>query len=148
MFVSKRSILVEWGDCDPAGIVYYPRYLAWFDDCTSALFANAGMPTRALFKAHAILGVPLVDVSARFLVPSTFGDELLAESSVTEFRRSSFIIHHQFFKADVLAVEGFETRVWSGVDPTNPERMKSRPLPSEVIERLSAANAANGKAKG
>jgi 4-hydroxybenzoyl-CoA thioesterase len=40
----------------------------------------------------------------------------------------------------VLAVEGFETRVWAGRDPMNPERMKSRPLPAEVIERLSAAS--------
>jgi 4-hydroxybenzoyl-CoA thioesterase len=147
MFVSKKHLLVEWGDCDPAGIVFYPRYLAWFDDCTTALFMNAGMPTRALFRAHAILGVPLVDVRARFIVPSTFGDELLAESMVTEFRRSSFIIRHQFLKAGTLAVEGFETRVWVGTDPAHPERIKSRPLPKEVIERLSKAGAAEGQAK-
>jgi 4-hydroxybenzoyl-CoA thioesterase len=95
------------------------------------------------------LGVPLVDVRVRFMVPSTFGDELLAESTVTEFRRSSFIIRHQFFKGGVLAVEGFETRVWAGTDPANPERMKSRPLPAEVIERLSkhAGAAKQGQAK-
>lgn len=147
MFVSKKHLLVEWGHCDPAGIVFYPQYLAWFDDCTTALFTNAGMPTRALFRAHAILGVPLVDVRVRFLVPSTFGDELLAESTVTEFRRSSFIIRHQFFQAGVLAVEGFETRVWTGTDPANRDRMKSRPLPKEVIERLSKAGAPEGQAR-
>jgi 4-hydroxybenzoyl-CoA thioesterase len=149
MFLSKKHLLVEWGHCDPAGIVFYPQYLAWFDDCTTALFTNAGMPTRALFRQHAILGVPLVDVRVRFLAPSTFGDALLAESTVTEFRRSSFIIRHQFFKAGVLAVEGFETRVWAGTDPANPERMKSRSLPKEVIERLSKAGGAaiEGQAK-
>jgi 4-hydroxybenzoyl-CoA thioesterase len=147
MFDSEKHLLVEWGHCDPAGIVFYPQYLAWFDDCTTALFTNAGMPTRALFRGHGILGVPLVDVRVRFMVPSTFGDELLAESAVTEFRRSSFIIRHQFFKAGVLAVEGFETRVWAGTDPTNPERMKSRPLPKDVIERLSKPDEAEGQAK-
>ena len=147
MVTNKRRIRVEWGHCDPAGIVFYPNYLVWFDDCTTALFTNAGMPTRALFRAHAILGVPLVDVRVRFLVPSTFGDELLAESAVTEIRRSSFVIRHQFFKAGVLAVEGFETRVWTATDPVNPERMKSRPLPAEVVERLSKAGVAEGQAK-
>jgi 4-hydroxybenzoyl-CoA thioesterase len=147
MFVSKKHLLVEWGHCDPAGIVFYPQYLAWFDDCTTALFTNAGMPTRALFRGHGILGVPLVDVRVRFMVPSTFGDELLAESTVTEFRRSSFVIRHQFFKGGVLAVEGFETRVWVGTDPTNPERMKSRLLPKDVIERLSKPDEAEGQAK-
>jgi 4-hydroxybenzoyl-CoA thioesterase len=66
---------------------------------------------------------------------------------VTEFRRSSFIIRHQFLKAGTLAVEGFETRVWVGTDPAHPERIKSRPLPKEVIERLSKAGAAEGQAK-
>lgn len=148
MFVSQKRLLVEWGHCDPAGIVFYPQYLAWFDDCTTALFGNAGMPTRALFKEHGIFGVPLVDVRVRFLIPSTFNDELLAESTVTEFRRSSFIIRHQFFKSGALAVEGFETRVWTGPDPMNPERMKSRALPAAVIERLSASRTATGNPPG
>jgi 4-hydroxybenzoyl-CoA thioesterase len=147
MFVSQKHLLVEWGHCDPAGIVYYPQYLAWFDDCTTALFSNAGMPTRALFQHHGIVGVPLVDVRARFLMPSTFNDELLAESTAMEFRRSSFILRHRLFKAGALAVEGFETRVWAGADPMNPERLKSQPLPTEVIERLSASRTVTGNAK-
>lgn len=137
MLVNEKRLLVEWGDCDPAGIVFYPRYIAWFDDCTTALFLAAGMPIQKLFRSHGVLGVPLVDVKARFIVPSSFGDELLAKSSVTEFRRSSFVLRHQYFKNDVLAVEGIETRVWTGLDPEDPKRMKSRPLPAEVIARLS-----------
>jgi 4-hydroxybenzoyl-CoA thioesterase len=141
MFVSRKLLLVEWGHCDPAGIVFYPQYLTWFDDCTTALFTNAGMPTRALFKSHGIIGIPLVDVRARFLIASTFGDELIAESTVAEFRNSSFVLQHKFLRAGALAVEGFETRVWAGADHTNPERMKSRPLPADVVHRLSVASA-------
>jgi 4-hydroxybenzoyl-CoA thioesterase len=137
MLVSHKRLLVEWGDCDPAGIVFYPRYLAWFDDCTTALFLAAGFPIQELFKSHGVLGVPLVDVKARFILPSSFGDELLAQSSVTEFRRSSFVLRHQYFKNGVLAVEGIETRVWAGLDPQDSKRMKSRPLPAEVIAGLS-----------
>ena len=56
-----------------------------------------------------------------------------------EFRRSSFVLRHQYFKDQdqVLAVEGIETRVSAGLDPQDPKRMKSRPLPPEVIARLS-----------
>ena len=81
MFVSEKKLLVEWGHCDAAGIVFYPNYLAWFDDCTTALFANAGMPIRAFFGRRGSSGVPLVDVRVKFIVPSTFGDELRAEST-------------------------------------------------------------------
>src|SRR4249919_2310339 len=36
--VSRKKIHIEWGDCDPAQIVYFPRYFAYFDACTTALF--------------------------------------------------------------------------------------------------------------
>jgi len=137
MLVSEKRFLVEWGDCDPANIVFYPRYLKWFDACTTGLFAEAGIPTGALFKKHGVIGIPLVDLKVRFLVPSTVGDVLLARSGVLEWRKSSFLVQHRFFKGDVLAVEGVETRVWTGCDPSNPERMKSRPIPAEVRESLS-----------
>lgn len=31
MLINRRTIRIEWGDCDPAGIVFYPRYFEWFD---------------------------------------------------------------------------------------------------------------------
>jgi 4-hydroxybenzoyl-CoA thioesterase len=139
MLVSEKRVLVEWGDCDPADIVFYPRYLEWCDACTTGLLAAAGLPIATLFQVHGVIGVPMVDLKARFLLPSTFGDELVVRSSVLEFRRSSFLIRHQFFKDGALAVEGVETRVWTGVDPENPGRMKGRPIPREVVEKLSAA---------
>ncbi len=140
MLVSHKKLLVEWGHCDPAGIVFFPQYLAWFDDCTTALFLDAGMPIQSLFKEYGVIGVPVVDVRARFILPSKFGDELSAESAVTEFGKSSFVVRHQLTKAGALAVEGYITRVWTGFDPDDPSKMKSRPLPKEVIERLSSSS--------
>jgi len=138
MLVSERRIRVEWGDCDPADIVFYPNYMVWFDGCVTSLFAAAGLPLPDLFASHKVVGIPVVDVKVKFLAASKFGDELRAESTVTEFGRSSFVIRHQFFKGDTLAVEGFETRVWTGHDPKGSGRLKSQPLPKEIIEKLSA----------
>ena len=42
MLVNRRTVRIEWGDCDPAGIVFYPRYFAMFDASTSYLFEAAG----------------------------------------------------------------------------------------------------------
>jgi 4-hydroxybenzoyl-CoA thioesterase len=142
MLVSRKRLLVEWGHCDPAGIVFFPQYLAWFDDCTTALFLDAGMPIQTLFKQQAVIGFPIVDLRARFIQPSKFGDELIAESTVTKFGKSSFVVRHQILKAAALAVESFATRVWTAPDPTDPSKMKSRLLPKEVIDRLSAINPA------
>ncbi len=133
MLTNTRNILIEWGDCDPAGIVFYPRYFAWFDACTAGLFAAAGLPKPQMIATYKILGIPMVDTKARFIVPSKFGDEVRLESTITEFRRSSFDVRHQLFRGETLAVEGFETRVWTIRDPENPERIKSQTIPAEVI---------------
>ncbi|MFI5069837.1 MAG: acyl-CoA thioesterase, partial [Terriglobales bacterium] len=76
-------------------------------------------------------------LKVKFIVPSGFGDELLAESQIVEWRKSSFLVQHRFLKGEVLAVEGVETRVWTGIDPANPERMKSQPVPKQVVEKFS-----------
>ena len=133
MLTNTRNILIEWGDCDPAGIVFYPRYFAWFDACTAGLVAAAGLPKPQMIATYKILGIPMVDTKARFIVPSKFGDEVRIESTISEFRRSSFDVRHQLFRGETLAVEGFETRVWTIRDPENPERIKSQTIPVEVI---------------
>jgi len=37
---------VSWGDCDPARIVFYPRYFQWIDARSHKLMAAAGMGQR------------------------------------------------------------------------------------------------------
>src|SRR4051812_8773449 len=141
MFTNRRRILVEFADCDPAHIVFFANYFRWFDDCTTALFLAAGLPIRSLFPSYGVLGIPVVDASARFLAPSTQGDELIVESTVSELRNSSFVITHKFFHGKELLLEGKETRVWAAAHPTKPNRMKALPLPKEVVEKLSRTQA-------
>lgn len=144
MFVNRIRIRVEFGDCDPANIVFFANYFRWFDQCTSALFRAAGLPLGELFQSHGVIGIPLVDARARFFIPSRYGDELTAESCVTEWRKSSFVISHRFLRNGVLAMEGSETHVWAAAHPTDAHRMKSVPLPPEVIRKLSATNGRAG----
>ncbi len=138
MLVNRKTIPIEWSDCDPAGIVFYPRYFAFFDSSTFALFARAGIPKRALMQTYGIVGTPLVDARAKFIIPSSYGDEVVVESHVAEWRRSSFDIRHKIFKGDALAVEGSETRVWAAPHPDDPKRIKALPIPAEVIARFTA----------
>jgi 4-hydroxybenzoyl-CoA thioesterase len=137
MLVNTRVVRIEWGDCDPAGIVYYPRYFAFFDACTSALLERAlGMTKHDYLEAYEFSGHPLVDARSRFIIPTRFGDDVSIETTVTAFRRSSFDLCHRLSKNGALAVEGFETRVWVKGDPVK-GTMKSAPIPQAVIERLS-----------
>ena len=138
MLTNRKTIRVEWGDCDPAGIVYYPRYFAYFDNCTAALFEAAGLPKHQMLKAYGILGIPMVDTRARFLAPSRFGDNVVVESCISEWRRSSFDVQHKLFKGDVLAVECSETRVWAARSKSNPDVIEGQTVPQDVIVRFGA----------
>ena len=140
MFMNSRALRIEWGDCDPAGIVFYPRYFAMFDTSTTALFERALGTTKVQFlKTYDFFGYPMVDTRARFVSPTRFGDDVVIETKVTELKRSSFSVQHLLTKGDTLAVEAFETRVWVGRDPSDPGKMKSQPIPQDVIARLNGA---------
>jgi len=69
--VSKK---VLFKDCDPAGIVFFPRYFEMISDITEAFFETAlNTPYPALLKTH---GVPTVQIEATFPAPSHHGDIL------------------------------------------------------------------------
>ena len=136
MLVNRRNWKIEWGDCDPGNIVHFPRYLFFFDCCTGSLFEAAGLPKRQMFKDYRMAGYPVVNLQVRFLIPSQFEDEVVIESYVREWRRSSFDVQHRLLRGDALAVEGVETRVWTVRDPDDPERLRSAAVPEGVRARF------------
>jgi 4-hydroxybenzoyl-CoA thioesterase len=138
--VSRRQLTVEWSHCDPAGIVFNSRFFEYFDWGTWTLFEAAlGVRPPDLAGAFGIVGLPLVDAGARFIAPARFGDMVELTSQVSEFRRSSFDVDHKLMVRGELAVEGRETRVWAGRDPSNPAQIKAQPIPADVIARFKQA---------
>jgi 4-hydroxybenzoyl-CoA thioesterase len=136
MFVNRRDVQIQWGDCDPANIVYYPRYFEMFDDSTSILFEAAGFSKQDIIRKYGLVGIPMVDTRAKFHIASTHGDWIRIESRVESFKRSSFEVTHKVFKGAALAIEAFETRVLVGRHPDDPARLKSAPMPEEIIARF------------
>ena len=134
---NERTISVEWGDCDAAGIVFFPRYFAWFDACTSGLFERAGFEKKALLRTFGIIGFPVVQARATFRIPSSFGDTVVVESGIVRWGRSSFDVEHRLRRGGEVAVEGFETRVWA-VRPAGSDVIRSQAIPAEIIERFAA----------
>ena len=65
MFVNRRDVQIQWGDCDPANIVYYPRYFEMFDDSTSIMFEAAGFSKQDIVKKYGLVGIPMVDTRGR-----------------------------------------------------------------------------------
>jgi 4-hydroxybenzoyl-CoA thioesterase len=113
-----------------------PRYFAMFDDSTSIMFEAAGFSKQDIVKRYGLVGIPMVDTRARFYIPSTHGDWIAIESRIERFKRSSFEVMHKVFKGEALAIEAFETRVLVGRDPNDPDRLKSAPMPEEIVKKF------------
>ena len=136
-FTVTRNERIHWGDCDPAGIIYYPRYFEIFDRCTTAMLEQElGMIKRKFLIAYDFSGYPCVETGARFLLPTTFGDDVIVESTIARLGRSSFEVHHRLSKDGKLAVEGSETRVWVRRQSADAMSIKAHPIPDEVVARL------------
>jgi 4-hydroxybenzoyl-CoA thioesterase len=137
MLSNTRLIRVQWGDCDPAGIVFYPRYFEWFDACTILLFEKAtGLTKLRMLEKYNGAGLVLVEAGARFALASRYGDDIDIHTSITDIGRSSFAVQHRVGKGGVPALEGFEKRVWTRRDPSDPGRLRAAPIPADVLAAL------------
>jgi len=135
-FTNTTTVRIRWGDCDPAGIIFYPRYFEIFDNATAALFERAlGITKFEMFSAYEFAGWPLVQTQARFLKPTRFGDDVTIDSSIT-FGRSSFEVEHRLSLAGDLCAECREKRVWIVRDAHN--AIKSHPIPEAVLAKFKA----------
>lgn len=131
---NTRSVRIEWGDCDPAGIIFFPNYFRIFDHSTAMLFESAlGMTKFQMFKNLDFQGWPLIKTQARFLKPTRFGDDVIVESTVT-FGRSSFEVAHRLTLKGELCAECSEKRVWTVRDESG--QLKSHPVPEAVLAKF------------
>ena len=137
MLVNRRTLRIEWGQCDPAGIVFYPQYLIIFDSSTGWLFERTGLTPLAMRRKYAIVGMPIVEVSARFVKPCRFDDEVVVESEIGEWGRSSFTVRHRLLRDGELALEGFEKRVWAAPHPERAGEIQAQAIPAEIVASLS-----------
>jgi len=136
MLSNRKEIHIEWGDCDPAGIVYFPRFFEYFDACTNALFEKAGFRKAEMLKTYGLLGIPMIDTRAQFYVAASFGETVAIETRIVEWGRSSFRVEHKLYKGDELAAEGAEKRVWTVRDAQSQRGMRGDPIPEEVKARF------------
>jgi 4-hydroxybenzoyl-CoA thioesterase len=134
MLSNERPVRVQWGDCDPAGIVHYPRYFEWIDASTILLFEKAtGLTKIRMLEKYGGAGLALLEARAVFKAASRYGDDLVIESRVTEFRRTVFLVQHRITRADgTLGLEAFETRLWTVRDPES-GGIRSGDMPAEII---------------
>jgi 4-hydroxybenzoyl-CoA thioesterase len=127
-----KEILVRFSDCDPAGIVFYPKYFEIFNNliedwCRDELrFSFNEIVTRHGW------GLPTVHLEVDFPAPSSFGETLRATLALRSVGRSSIGVDITLCGTDgAFRVKGKAVLVLT-------DRATSRaiPFPAELREQL------------
>ncbi|QQO13638.1 acyl-CoA thioesterase [Bradyrhizobium diazoefficiens] len=129
----ETAFTIEWGDCDEAGIVFYPNYFYWFDCTYQRWLRRLGLSQRELKRRFA--GVtPLVNVGAQFVGPARYDDELVIRADVAEWQERRFRIDYKLSVGTVQVATGFEQRAWAHV--TDAGGLRGASVPAEFKELL------------
>jgi 4-hydroxybenzoyl-CoA thioesterase len=129
---------VSFGDCDPAGIVFYPNFFRWFDAATHALFASVGQQTSRIAREHGLVAWPLVDAGAKFRAPARHGETVEVHTRITEWRNKTFVLEHRILREHTLIAEGWEIRfVGQMVDDSTP-RLRAVSIPAWMRQAFAA----------
>lgn len=131
--VHVHRVEVCFGDCDPAGIVFFPNFSKWMDTASLAFFMACGVPPwRELVKTRGIIGTPLLEIHTKSLKPATYGETIEVHTSVEDWSAKTFRHRHQVRRGDDLLCDGTEVRAFCVRDPANTDRIKAIPIPEDI----------------
>ncbi|MBI2772647.1 MAG: acyl-CoA thioesterase [Burkholderiales bacterium] len=135
---------VEFGDCDPARIVWFPNFFRWIDAASRHFFVECGVPPwHETERTLGIIGTPLVDTHAKFVKTASYGDVLQIHTSIAEWRGKSFVQRHRVMRANSegaaggadLIMECDEVRIFAARRDGEPTAIRALPVP-EAIRKL------------
>ena len=110
----RYTFRVRWGDCDPADIVFYPRFIEYTNEAAHAFMEARGYSINHMRDVMKSEGVPMVALKCDFRAPMRTGDEGEIETKVTAMGRSSIKLAHIVRCRGQVVLELEETRVFSG----------------------------------
>ena len=135
---TRFSVDVAFGDCDPAGIVFFPNFSRWMDTASLSFFMQCGVPPwRELEKTRGIVGTPLLEINTKFVKSATYGETLTITTHVEEWRAKVIVQMHRITRARAdggadLICEGREVRAFVQRDATDRDRLRAIPVPDDI----------------
>jgi YbgC/YbaW family acyl-CoA thioester hydrolase len=128
---------VQWGDCDPAGIIFYPTYFRFMDAATWAFMRAVGYDPKRMRSEHR--SMPLVSAECQFIAPAEHGDQCEVRSRIARFGGKSFVVAHDIVRSDgTRLAKGSETRVWGRYANGPGTPLKGETIAEELKELFRA----------
>ena len=133
------TVRVEFGDCDPARIVWFPNFFRWIDAASRHFFVECGVPPwHETERTLGVIGTPLVDTHARFVQTASYGDLLQIRTSIAEWRGKSFVQRHRVERGAAadgpadLILECDEVRIFAGRREGTATGIRALAIPAEI----------------
>ena len=135
--VFVHPVQLRWGECDPAGIIFYPTYFLWFDAAAWDMFAQVGYHAKRMRAEH--LAMPLVAAGCEFKHPAEQEDRAEVRSRIDRWGGKSFVLAHDVVRVDgTLLASGTETRVWGRYENGPGTPLKGQPISDGLKELFKA----------
>jgi len=137
--VIVHTVRVEFGDCDPARIVWFPNFFRWIDAASRHFFVQCGVPPwHETERTMGLIGTPLVDTHAKFVKTASYGDTLDIHTSVAEWRDKSFVQRYQIRRTNPdgtvdLIMECDEVRIFAARREDG-QGIRAVPIPAAIKE--------------
>ena len=131
------AVRVEFGDCDPARIVWFPNFFRWIDAASRHFFLECGVPPwHETERTRGIIGTPLVDTHARFVKTASYGDMLNIHVHVAEWREKSFVQRYEIQRPQAdgtadLIMACDEVRIFA-VQREDGKGLRALPIPEDI----------------
>ena len=124
---------VHFGDCDPAGIVFYPNFSRWMDEASLAFFKACGVPPwRELLMTRGIVGTPLLEIHTRFYKAATYGEAIDVHTTIESWAAKTFVHRHRVLRGEELLCEGTEVRTFVVRDASDADRLRAIAVPVDI----------------
>ena len=125
------EVRVEFGDCDPAGIVWFPNFFRWIDAASRHFFIECGvLPWQETRQTMGLIGTPLVDTQASFVKTASYGDVLQIHTQISEWRNKSFVQSYRVMRGDDEIMQCTEVRIFAADKLGG--GIRAMPVPGEI----------------
>ena len=123
---------LNWSECDPGGIIFFPHYARWMVDGLNEMFLGLGIDPNGLRGTNLRGGLPVLGLAMKFLSAPALHETVTHQITVTRIGGSSIAFQHRFLRGDELLMEADETRVWAEHPLDDARALRARQVPYEL----------------
>ena len=140
------ELRVRWSDCDPAGVLFYGHYFAYFEEALGQFIRARGLTWNQFMHEHGLF-FPRVEAQVRYLAPAAYDDDVRVTVRVLDVGRKILTIGYTMTRCrDARTIaEGQVKFAVIKPEPGSTDEPRAIELPPVVVQAFGAGRNAAGR---